>query len=764
MTAFFRSIPFLCLICVFGGSFGRGELVEGEQQRLADGLYARGLYDLALVEYQKLILGEPQPSNLDVLYYRAGECASRTGKGIRAEEYFEEAVRIGGRSVAAQRSQYRLADRAYRNGNIEEAAKQLRDLQQEDLDPSIEVPVLFTYARILESRKQNAEALEIYEDLLQEYPEDSLSVYAALRVAALSSSGEDVKRASYQKALENPPTRDFEIEALWGLAGLERRVKNYPEAATLYWRLWTKFPDSTRVRGSMIHLAWAQLQAGEFKKAQELSRQTSEARKAPDADTWLYLDAVSYEQLGDSEAAIQSFETLLEDYPDSRFRSVAVYETAGNYAAKGEHTKVLAYSKELQQIPGREAEGLWLLAESARGAGETRQALQTYTRIAHQFPDHEKAPDALYFKAQLLVNTGDAEDAAQALSDFRKQYPEDPRSLQALEQAGDLLVKSGQLNAGLEKWVEVLDSSEESDVDMEFKTAMLEIRLEHFAKAQQRLEELLAEDLSPSERANSTYWLGVLLDRQGENEAAQQALEAAISEDLKAEWRDAARMRLGQSFIRSDQPEKALDTFRPFLGTAEESELSDSLLLWLLPAAVSRENPKVAIDLSKAMTNEMRKPATRELGYYALAEAESRMGNPEKAVKAWEKGLAFDSGTLEAAEAHLKFADFLLEQENYPKSFTHYSEASRLASSLEEERYQALGIMGSGRVRMAQKNWPDAARYFMSVAVLYEDPVLSPEALRSAETAFRNAGQTANADAARKERETRYPESFVETP
>ncbi len=755
----------LCgLISVFAGGV-YAQLAGAEQQRLADGLYARELYDLALVEYQKLLRQDPAPENIVLLAYRAGECASHLNQKDVAKSLYEQAASAGGNSLPAQRSRYRLADEAYRAGRMPEAEKQLRALLEQGVDPSIEAPVKFTLAQILENRNQSAEALEIYKEIMTQFPGESLSAYSALRVAALAGGSVEERRGFYLQALKNPPSRDFEIEALWGLASLESQAKNHAETAKIYWKLWQGFPDSTRVRGSMIYLAWAQLQAGEYEKALALSKATSETRKATDGDTWLYLDGVSNQKMDNQDAALEAYEKLLENFQQSRFRSLAAYEVARSYAAKQGYEKVLVYSKDLQQVPGQEVEGLWLLAESARGAGDVPQALQVYTRIAHQYPKDPRAKDALYFKALMLMNGEDSAVASNALFDFHRRYPEDPRALTALEQGGDLLVKAGQLQPGLDKWLDVVRLNPNADPALLFKIAMLEIRLEKFSAAQAHLDLYLQKEVPAENQAEAQYWMGVLWDRQGEDEKAQAALEASLKENkLKPALQSPARMRLGQSYTRKGYPEKALSAFTPLLGTEKEAELSDELLLWLMPVAVTAEKPEARKKIAQAMVKEPRKAATRELGFYALADLFAGEGNAAEAKKAWEQGLKFKSGTLESVEAHLAYADFLLAQKEFALALTHYNDTTRMASGMELGRLQARGMMGSGKVYQGENKWGEAAKYYMSVAVLFDDPELSPEALRLAAEAFRRSGQEAKAEAAEKELHTRYPPSAETTP
>jgi len=755
MPVYLRNLIFVCMC--FSGSWvcAQSSSSGAEQRRLADGLYAREFHDLALIEYQKLIQAEPAPKELDVIYYRAGESAGRTGQAELSLVYFKKAMEAGGQSIASQRSRYRLADAVYRKGETAEAESLLRELVGQEIDRSIDAPVRFTLAQILETSKPS-EARALYDSLIRDYPKNPLSSYAALRIAALFEGGIDAKRSAYEKALVNPPSRDFEIEVLWSLAALEVSSKNVEAAADLYWKLWVTFPDSARVRGGMIHLAWAQLQAGNYEKALTLSSNTSETRKVSDGDTWLYLNGMSYLNLDKKEESSESFQSLLDTYPKSRFRGIAVYELASTYAERGEHEKVVAFASDLQQVPGREIDGLWMLAESSRGAGDTRQAIELYTRIVHQYPKHERAADSLYFRALLLVESGQENVAAEALADFHRRYPLDPRSLDALEQSGNLLVQAGEVKAGLAKWDTVL--SIEPSKELLLKVALVEIRLESFDFAQKHLLAFLELKPEGAPLATGNYWLGVLFDQQAEPKQAQAYLESALEGELKDQWLVPARMRLGKSYYREKNSKKALETFLPLLGSISGKNLSDTLLLWLLSVAEETDQGHAIDQIATEMIKEYRKNVINELGQYALATQLEKMDKLQESINAWRSGIAFQSKSVDSVVAHLKLADLLLKTKDFDAAIKNYEEATRLASVLEEAHLQILGMMGSGKVRYAQAEWNGAAKHFMSIAVLFDDSELSPEALVRAADAFEKAGEASKAKQTIDELQKRYPD------
>jgi lipopolysaccharide biosynthesis regulator YciM len=74
-----------------------------------------------------------------------------------------------------------------------------------------------------------------------------------------------------------------------------------------------------------------------------------------------------------------------------------------------------------------------------------------------------------------------------------------------------------------------------------------------------------------------------------------------------------------------------------------------------------------------------------------------------------------------------------------------------------EGRMNAEARMSIGDIESARGNYENAARSYMSVAVLYEDPDVTPRALERAYEAFQKAGNEPQATKTLSELKTRYP-------
>ena len=88
-------------------------------------------------------------------------------------------------------------------------------------------------------------------------------------------------------------------------------------------------------------------------------------------------------------------------------------------------------------------------------------------------------------------------------------------------------------------------------------------------------------------------------------------------------------------------------------------------------------------------------------------------------------------------------------------------EAQKIAEQImvlqPEGRVNAEARLLAGDVQLERGHFDEAGKAFMGVALLYDDPAITPRALEKAALAYRQAGKTAEADRVSRELRERYP-------
>ena len=134
-------------------------------------------------------------------------------------------------------------------------------------------------------------------------------------------------------------------------------------------------------------------------------------------------------------------------------------------------------------------------------------------------------------------------------------------------------------------------------------------------------------------------------------------------------------------------------------------------------------------------------------------------GQPDAARQAFEQVVALDARSPAAAESFLRLGDILLAAGNAAAAKERYDRAAAAAESEALLPVRANAYAGLARALKAEGDMAGAARHFLSVAVLFDDPALTPECLYEASEALRRGGKADDAAKALKELHELYPDS-----
>ena len=285
------------------------------------------------------------------------------------------------------------------------------------------------------------------------------------------------------------------------------------------------------------------------------------------------------------------------------------------------------------------------------------------------------------------------------------------------------------------------------------------MRVKNDTEALATLERYLERNPTPPNAAEAAFWRGVMLSDAGDTNEAGRMFQKTLDLNPSAELNAKTRIRLGMLLQEMEKPDEALAVFAKLCESGDATLLPDEQLVWMIRQARHAENLEVLLLTGRAMMAKTREPITRELGAFATAQVLRTQQKLADAVDVLLPVLENASVSLDAAEASLAAGDMLLELKRDEEAMKGYAKGASIAASVDRSDLQAFGWKGMARVHERTENWEEAARLFMGVAVLYDEPLLSAECLARASNAFNKAGDSKAADQAREELKQRYPDS-----
>ena len=474
----------------------------------------------------------------------------------------------------------------------------------------------------------------------------------------------------------------------------------------------------------------------------------------------LLIAANSNRQLGDHAAARRIYEQVIRDFPQTSFAQEAQYQRlvslykvddAGLSAAVDAYLVENPDSDKADQVRLLKAEALYRKQNYAEAA-PVYESLGTTKLTANL-----KA-EALFKLGWCYMQTQDTQRAAKAFSDFLDFYPNHKLVPAALAQRALACKQEKNLAGALKDFNELIahhPGAKEREVALQQKALILGQQQENQPMAQ-TFRQLLKEYPDTAAAAQANYWIGWAAFEAKDYKTAAQALSAARSAD-KEQYFERASLRVMLAYFYLEQIEPLANEVDGYMKSGGKARVPAEILRWLGGQYLAGKNYGRAEPYFLMLT-------TRDDGaaddFLNLGRSELRQGKHANALDAFHAYLGsakepvpHATGLLAQGEAQLGLGQF----DNAQKSV---NEALLLQP---EGRLNAEGRTLSGQIAMARNDYENAAKIFLSVAVVYDDPVVTPQALEQAREAYVKAGNEKEAAKVMNDLQTRYPEYQVKS-
>lgn len=734
-----------------------------EQLQFADGLYARGMWEVALKEYQSC-LDTNRPGS-DAVFYRMGECYRALGKTAEAEQYYEWAGQGASDSDYRFRAGLRRAELMEQAGRAEDQVQLLVSLLTQNPPPELGAACRYALGAAHEKGGRRDDAMEAYEAVLSRHPGTPFVSYAALSLAGLvrqKESGLPRAEGLFMLVATNALSPRLGAEAWFQLGDVYFRQKQFEKSARAYEKLTTLYPKDERTVQAALPMAWAFYHAALYAEVLKTGEAAAAVLEAgPKAAEWLYLKANSERQVMKNAEAIATYTQLLDKFPQADVADSAAYERALTSYKTGNFPEAIRQARALTLTPRIKKDVYWLLAESCAAVKDDAGAVQYYRLLLEQFPSSDLAADALYRLAHLLEKKGEHVQAAELFAQLAGNFPQHALAPQSLFVAAACQEKAQKPEQAAALWARLITQYPQSKFVEEslYQKAMVEARLRRDAQAQATLADLLERFPRTKFLAAVRFWNGVLLEESGKLEEAetefQRALKAGPLEDLQRR----TQFRLALVLQRRGRLEESATLLQGLIDSPLREQFTPEILEWLTDFHAGRKDFSKAKVSAELLITRASTDIWKQIGWCLKGKALLGQGQPESARLAFEQAVAITLKSQAAAESYLRLGEISLTAGEAAKARGFFDQAATGATTDALLPIRARAYAGIARALKDQGDFSGAAKHFMSVAVLFDDAVLAPECLYEAAEAFRQSGRADESAKAARELVDRYPDS-----
>jgi TolA-binding protein len=253
--------------------------------------------------------------------------------------------------------------------------------------------------------------------------------------------------------------------------------------------------------------------------------------------------------------------------------------------------------------------------------------------------------------------------------------------------------------------------------------------------------------------AQARYYIGKVAFEAKDYKTALTALNAARQLN-KEQYYDLASVRIVSSYFYLRDRNALTREVDAFMSTSPNAKVPVDILEWLGIEYYNEKNYPAAEKYLSALGKMENLANTKPDFWFYLGDTESRLKNFTEAENAYSRYLQSATDPAGKAKALLALGA--------AKIGAHKpDEAQKIAEEImtlqPEGRVNAEARLLAGDVQVERGKFDDAGKAFMSVALLYDDPAITPRALQKAALAYEQAGKKEEAERAARQLHEKYP-------
>ncbi|MFN2542897.1 MAG: tol-pal system YbgF family protein [Chthoniobacterales bacterium] len=744
------------------------EGADRRQIEYANGLFTRKLYDLAVPEYQKYLddfRGGPGTANA---YFSLGECYRNLHRAANARTSFQKILNDYPESEFAGPAAYALGEMAFTDKDYAAALGFFHRSALKSKASAVALSARYFEARCLEALDRKDEAGDLYAQIAEvkdsnPYREDARRTAAAIAL----TRGRKADALRHYEALaaeaEKPALR-AEATVRAGLLAIDLQQpekgkidKAMGDKAMALLQRGRSLPEAGRWRAlAQVGLLRLQYQSGRY--AQVLADYKKVQPQIPEearAEAMLFA-ANSQRQLGHAADAEALYREIIEKYPDREEAKDARYQRLINVYNSDPSTLPPEVDEFLATNPTTERadQAKLLKAEALYKQQNYERAAPIYAELrASELPAKLHA-ECAYKLGWCYILLKDIAGTVEAFNYFLQAFPDNPQAPSALAQRASAYQQDKNYDAALADWNMLLSrysSAREREQALQNKALILG-QQQNAKGMSDTFRQLLKEFPKSPAAAQAQYYIGKVAFEAKDYKSALPALDAARRLS-KEQYFNPATIRIISCYFGLRDRASATREVDAFLAANLAAIVPGEILEWLGIEYYNEKNYAAAeryLGILGKIDNQSVKP---DFWFY-LGDAAAKQQKFDESENAFGKYLQIATDPAGKAKVLLALGAVKIAAHKP-------DEAQKIAEQImvlqPEGRVNAEARLLAGDVQFERGRFEDAGKAFMSVALLYDDPAITPRALQKAALSYQRAGKTDEADRVGRQLREKYP-------
>ena len=770
MAAFWRNIILAgaaaVLACAAPACHAAQEdAAEIEQLDFANGLFQRGMYEMAITEYDKLITVYPGSKFAGDAYFGEAESLMFLESYADAVTAYKEYLELFHDGEHRNIVNLRLGQCLLYLKEPSAALEYFDKVNETGMEAHLRQLLNLSRARALIAVGEKDGALTYLEKSASIAEKSDYSAYSLIDEGDVYLDRKDYQaaNASYERALNAADTAKARMFALHKLGEGTFTGGDYQRAAETFKKILDENPDAEGAPNALTNLLSALFNMREYGKITGLfdkyEHTVMEKNKSFQA---YYIAAQSYAETGQYDRALEILTSLIPaGWVTKEEREKAFLKKAEIMIRAKKNEEILNYLDTTLKDSGliNISDMDFIRAEAYYGMGNYKEALDLYNSVVSRDDGSPFSDNARYSLAFCFKAIGDDKGAIDTFLKYFYDGKDHLKRSDALYNAILMESGAGMREAAIEHCLLYLDtfSSGELRDKVLFRLGLIYSDMKRYGDAVDVFKKFIHEYPENANLTKAYFELAYNLQSSGIRDEALKYY-AKISRESGSELYYSALKNTALIYLGDDRTGNAARVFKRIIEEFGDNDLGIDVYLWLSRYYIENRAYSEALEILRKSENKEYAVSKKGEVYYFRGEAYRGLDDYRKALGAYES--VIDSAEYDAS---LRSAAFIGKGICMERSGDYQKARDAFEAAIKENPDDNTAVMRArfeiANVEKALGNLDEAAKLYMLIAILYNNELYCPEALYSAGQIFEGSGKKEDAVKAYDEIVTRYPKS-----
>lgn len=639
------------------------QLAEDAAFKVGETEYNAKNYENAIQYFKEFLLKYPQSSRHAESYFFVAESYYYLENTLEAITYYAKAADISYDNQLTLMSKVSLGWSYLKLGKHALAKQYFDEAQKLAKEKGISSDdVYLGQANLYSETEEYPKALEAYTYLIENFPDSHRLADAYLGRANIYYQLKDYTHAvrDYRVVIDKY-TRDITKQEIveksyFGLAWTYLKAGQPDLSIEMFKTIKDKAESKTVKVSALTQIGDAYQDLGQFEKALEVYDQImTDYPESPYIDYVQYRQGITLLKMNKIDAATLSFQTLQTNFPQSKYLNEVQYYLAVSYFNKEAwieaKEKTLEFIKNVQPPNELLAEANYILGLSLYNLKDYTNAIETFQKIMKNFPEEAAVVrNSELNMAKCFYKMKNPEEAKKILKLIPLKYADSEVAEEAFILLGDYTLDEGDLDNALIYYQEIINKYPNS-----------------------------------SKKNIAYYEIGQVYQAKKEFSSAIDAFKKVNSPE-EAEMNIKAKMAIADIFSKELNSQLSIETYQSIISSSPEFK-KDALIKLADIYKSTKEYDKVIQTLTQAMQSEqLSSETTNPQIQFLIADTYETIHEKDKAVENYLKiPYIYPEAKNWGIKSFLRIAKIYEDDEKWEEAKTIYQKASEL--NLEESKF-----------------------------------------------------------------------------